>query len=130
MSRRLNIAVHPRGYAICRLSADAGVPEWATGRAFLCIARTAAELSIVCEERGVPTEIRAERDRRLLEIEGPLDFSWTGVLASIANPLAEAQISIFAVSTYDTDYVLVANVDLERAVAALERAGHSVHKLP
>lgn len=128
MSHRLTITVHPQLYAICRLEPDSALPGWAAGQAFLCITRTLSELSIVCEDQGVPANVHAEHDRRLLQIEGTLAFSLTGVLASVASPLAEAQISIFAVSTYDTDYVLVSSKDLEQAVAVLEAAGHNVQR--
>ncbi|HUL14835.1 MAG TPA: ACT domain-containing protein [Terriglobales bacterium] len=128
MIHRLTINVHPGLYAICRLEAEAAMPEWASGREFLSVTRTENELSIVCEEKEVPGEIHAERNRRLLQIEGTLAFTLTGVLASVASPLAEAEISIFAISTYDTDYILVASQDLERASAVLEEAGHKVQK--
>lgn len=129
MSHRLSITVHPQIYAICRLEAGAAAPNWATGQNFLCITRTPSELSIVCLEEAVPAGTHAEHGRRLLQIEGTLAFSLTGVLASIASPLAEAQISIFAVSTYDTDYLLIRDSDLNRAVAALENAGHTVKRI-
>jgi hypothetical protein len=129
MSHRLTITVHPQRYAICRLEPDSALPDWAAGEAFLCIIRTPSELSIVCEDFRLPTHVHAERDRRLLQVEGTLAFSLTGVLASIASPLAEAQISIFAVSTYDTDYVLVPGSDLEQTVAVLEAAGHNVQRI-
>jgi uncharacterized protein len=128
MSHRLTITVHPETYAICRLEAEAHVPDWACGAGFLSITRTRNELSIVCEDRAVPADAHAERNRRRLQIEGTLPFALTGVLASIASPLAEAEISIFAISTYDTDYILVANEDLERASAVLEGAGHKVQR--
>jgi len=63
-----------------------------------------------------------------LGVKGPLDFALTGILASLTGPLAEAGVSIFSVSTYDTDYLLVAEHDLERGIAALERAGHTVRR--
>ncbi|HUI73664.1 MAG TPA: ACT domain-containing protein [Candidatus Acidoferrum sp.] len=128
MNHRLTITVHPNAYAICRLEAEEAVPRWASGGEFLSVTRTEKELSIVCEETPVPGEVHAERNRRLLQIEGTLGFTLTGVLASVASPLAEAEISIFAISTYDTDYILVAQQDLERASAVLEEAGHKVQK--
>ena len=86
--------------------------------------RSADELSIVCEDRRVPEGVRAERDWVALKLEGPFPFSMTGVLASFLQPLTAAKISIFAISTFDTDYVLVKRVDLERAKKKLAAAGH------
>lgn len=103
MSHQLTITVHPDRYAICRLEPGATLPAWAGGAEFLCVTRTSHELSIVCSQTMVPESVHAERDRRLLQIEGTLAFTLIGVLASVATPLADAEISIFAVSTYDTD---------------------------
>jgi hypothetical protein len=129
MTHRLTITVHPELYAICRLAANEEVPVWAAGTTFLTISRTPVELSIVCTEKNVPLAAHAERKRRLMQIEGTLAFTLAGVLASVAGPLAQAEISIFAVSTYDTDYVLVSDSDLERAIAELEAAGHAVRRI-
>ena len=128
MSHQLTITVHPEKYAICRLDAGAAVPAWATGARFLSVTRTALELSVVSEETMVPEAVHAERSRRLLQIEGTLAFSLTGVLASVAEPLAKAEVSIFAVSTYDTDYLLVSEKDLHRAMEVLDAAGHVVRQ--
>ncbi len=95
---------------------------------FFSIMRTPDELSGVCEEQSVPADVPAERGRRLMRVVGPLDFSLTGVLASLAVPLAEAQVSIFVISTYNTDYLLVSESDTEKAISALEQAGHSIHR--
>jgi uncharacterized protein len=92
----------------------------------LSVTRTALELSLVCEETMVPESAHAEHNRRLLQIEGTLAFALTGVLASVAAPLAAAEISIFAVSTYDTDYLLISEKDLQRAMQVLEAAGHTI----
>jgi len=129
MNHQLTITVHPELYAICRLEPDAEAPAWAIGTSFFTLSRTKTELSLVCEEKGVPSETHAERKRRLLQVEGTLAFSLTGILAAITVPLAEAAISIFAVSTYDTDYVLVSDSDLENAVAVLEGAGHAIQRI-
>jgi hypothetical protein len=128
MSHQLTITVHPEKYAICRLDPGASVPVWAAGARFLSVTRTAFELSLVCEDSMVPEAVHAERDRRLLQIEGTLAFTLTGVLASVAEPLATAEISIFAVSTYDTDYLLVSEKDLHRATQVLDAAGHAVRQ--
>lgn len=129
MNHQLTITVRPELYAICRLGSSNRVPAWATGEQFVTISRTKSELSIVCEDRRVPEGIHAERKRRLMQVEGTLAFSLTGILAAIAAPLAEAHVSIFAVSTYDTDYVLVSDEEMEKAVEALELAGHVVRRL-
>ncbi|MFZ2054836.1 MAG: ACT domain-containing protein [Candidatus Aminicenantales bacterium] len=118
----------PDTFAICRLPPDAGVPKWASGRGLLSITRTSDELSIVCAEAGVPEEVRSERGWRCLEVAGPLDLALTGVLASLANPLAEAQINIFAISTFDTDYLLVKEEKLARSIDVLTRSGHLLER--
>jgi hypothetical protein len=92
--------------------------------------RTASELSVVCAAAGVPDDVRAERGWRALAVEGPLDLALTGVLASLLVPLAHAGVSIFAVSTYDTDYVLVRSERLADALEALRGAGHRIGDPP
>lgn len=113
-------------FAACRLNANATVPAWASSGVFSSITRTNDELSIVCEAANVPTDVQAERDWRALRVVGTLDFALTGILLMIAAPLAAAKISIFALSTYDTDYVLVREAALPAAIAALRDAGHHV----
>jgi hypothetical protein len=88
------------------------------------VTRTPSELSIVCREDAVPAGILANRGWRAIAVDGKLDFALTGILASLASPLAAAGVSIFAISTYDTDYVLVKQDTLERAIATLVGAGH------
>lgn len=105
--------------AVCRLDAKASIPEWATRGVFFSVSRTDEELSVVCEEALVPEGIQCEKNWRALKVAGPLDFALTGILASIASPLAEAGISLFAVSTFDTDYILVKSQDFERASTVL-----------
>lgn len=114
------------GLAVCRLGPEEPVPPWATARAFWSVTRTARELSIVCEEALAPASVRAERGFRAIVIEGPLDFSWIGILASLAGPLAEGGVSMLALSTYDTDYLLVREESLGRARDVLAAAGHEV----
>jgi hypothetical protein len=113
-------------YAICRLSADTPVPSWALRGAFASTTRTRDELSIVCASEDVPPDVQAQRGYRGLVVRGPLDFNLVGVLASLAAPLAAASVSIFAVSTFDTDYLFVRDTDVDRAVAALRNGGHTV----
>jgi hypothetical protein len=119
------LEVLPGMLAVCRLDPAAEIPEWARlPAAFLTLSRTADELSVSLTQSAVPDGVRCERDYRALRVRGPLPHHLIGVLASIARPLAEAGISIFAISTYDTDYVLVKADKLDAAVRALETAGH------
>jgi hypothetical protein len=115
-------------YAICRLDPTARIPEWATGGHLCSISRTPSELSIVCPEKQVPPAVACDRGWRVLEVGGPLDLATTGVVASITGPLAAAGISLFVVSTYDTDYVLVKDLALGEAVSALAARGHRVNR--
>jgi len=116
----------PDTLAICRLSPDAAIPGWAFASNFYSITRTADELSVVCHQANVPDNIQSEADWRGLKVQGPLAFSMVGVMASLTAPLAAASISIFVVSTFDTDYLLVKQAHLEPAIAALAAAGHSI----
>jgi hypothetical protein len=116
----------PGSYAICRLDATAAVPPWVTGMAFSSITRTANELSIVCPAEDVPAAVQAQRGYRALTVRGPLDFSLVGIAAALTGVLAEASISLFMLSTYDTDYLFVRDADLDRTVATLRAAGHAV----
>jgi uncharacterized protein len=106
-------------YGVCRLDKNALLPEWANSSDFFSITRTMDELSIVCPQDNIPGEVKCEKDWRILKIEGPLDFSLVGILAQISTLLAKAGVSIFAVSTYDTDYILVKNKDIVKAIQVL-----------
>jgi hypothetical protein len=111
--------------AIARLGPEEPVPDWAASAAgFVSITRTNEELSIVCSVEYVPEDVRSEGGWTSLKLVGPFPFDQVGVLASIVGPLAEDGISVFAISTFDTDYVLVKTARLDAAIAALERAGH------
>ena len=109
-----------------RLHPGAELPSWVDRGPFRSVTRTDNEVSVVCRDRDVPDGESAERGWRVLEVAGPLDFSLTGVVASLVVPLAEEDVPIFVVSTFETDYVLVRGGDLERAVDALRGAGHAV----
>jgi len=129
MSPALPLELLPDTLAICRLEADAAVPGWvAASHGFVTVSRTAEELSITALQRAVPPDVRCERDYRAFRVRGPLPLDLIGIVAAIANPLAEAGLGIFAISTFDTDYVLVKSRDLATAVAALEAAGHQVKR--
>ena len=114
-------------FAVCQLPADIHLPQWALADSFFNITRTAEELSIVCLANQVPQDVKCERGWACFKLEGPFPFALTGVLASFLQPLAEAKISIFALSTFDTDYVLVKQQAAEAAIAALRAAGHQYH---
>jgi hypothetical protein len=116
---RLSLSIMPKRLAVCRLEKNTPIPSWATDDTFFSISRTDNELSIVCPENRVPNNIEVEKNWRTIKVLGPLGFSLTGILASIANALSEAKISIFAISTFDTDYILVKNKNLERAIKVL-----------
>ena len=112
--------------AICRLPPRDPLPAWATGGPWWSMTRTTDELSVVCAEASVPPAVAASRGWRLLRFEGPLPLDQTGILASVTGPLAAAHVSLFAVGTFDTDYVLVPAAPRHAAIAALEAAGHSI----
>lgn len=113
--------------AISRLPADADVPSWAWAAAgFLTITRSPGELSIIADEAVVPPSVPSRRGYRAMRVRGTVPSGLIGVLLSLLDPLAKAGVPVFAVSTHDTDYILVRDDDLEQARNALERAGHHV----
>jgi uncharacterized protein len=114
-------------FAICRLDPTTGIPEWALRPAMLIsITRTDEELSIVCPEANVPIGLKSDAGWICLKLQGPFPFSMTGVLASFINPLSSNRIPIFAIATFDTDYVLIKQEFWEAGSAALESAGHEI----
>ena len=124
---KLTLSVLNETLAVCRLKNDEKIPLWViSDNAFFSITKTNDELSIVCLEDSVPKETVAEKGFRCFKIEGPLDFSLIGVLAPIANLLAENKISIFVVSTYDTDYILVRQENLNEAIVTLRKVGYII----
>src|SRR6195256_1024151 len=127
-TRRLELSLLAERFAITRLAADSPIPSWATEGPFFSVTRTGEELSVVTELSRVPADAQSQPGWRVLKVHGPFVLSEIGVLAALATPLAEARISLFAVSTFDTDYLLVASETLSAAVAALERAGHTIHR--
>jgi len=123
----MNLSLSQERLAVVRLEAEADIPAWATEKGgFSSITRTPQELSLVCDEKRVPEGVKLEAGWRVFRVDGPLDFALTGILASIAAPLAQAGVSIFAISTFDTDYVLVKHEKVQQAAAALRAAGHAV----
>ncbi len=128
-TRRVAVTLRPLqgDLAICRLDAADAVPAWAlAGNGLASVTRLEDELSVVCPVDQVPAGVTADRGWRGLVVAGPLDLELTGILSSLARPLAEAGVPIFAVATHDTDVILVRGAHVERAVAALSAAGHRV----
>ncbi len=123
---KLTLSILPETFAVCRLGPDAGIPAWATRGSFYSMTRTPEEVSIVCRVEDTPEDVLVEKPWRGFKVEGPLDFRLTGVLAALARTLAEAGVSIFALATYDTDYLLIKEQDMSRAVLALTEEGHLI----
>jgi uncharacterized protein len=113
-------------FAVVQLPAEAEVPSWAYGPGFFTVTRTDEELSVLCLADRVPEQQAGERGWACLQLAGPFEFSLTGILLSVLEPLAQAGVGIFAISTFNTDYVLVKDHQLATAVAALRGAGHIV----
>jgi len=124
MGRQLKFRRLLEPYAIVRRAPDEPVPEWATKGEFSSMTRTGDELSIVCPAGNLPHEFEVQQHWMCLKLQGPFPFSQTGVLLSFIEPLSSKGIPIFAISTYDTDYVLIQEEWAGAALNALERAGH------
>ncbi len=123
----LRLSVLEKRLAVCRLDPPVQeIPAWATGVPFFSVTRTSDELSIVCPEERVPPGVTCERGWRALRFDGPFEFGLVGVLASVAVPLAQSEVSILAIATYDTDYVLVQESQLDLATQVLREWGHEV----
>ncbi len=126
----LTLSVLPGEYAVCQLPTDHAIPAWASAGELFSVTRTPDELSLVCAASSVPAGVRHAAGWAALKLHGPFDFSLTGILAGVLNPLHTAGVGIFALSTFDTDYVLVQAAQLQLAVSALRGAGHTVLDSP
>jgi hypothetical protein len=124
--KKLSLSLLPPRYAVCQLHPDKHIPYWALLGDFVSLTRTPEELSIVCQQDSVPEEVQAERGWRCVQVQGAFDFSISGVNASLAVPLANADISVLAIATYATDYLLIKEENVERALLVLKQAGHSI----
>ena len=125
---RVDLALLSQELAVCRLEAHDPVPDWAWRGELVSITRARGELSLICAAGAVPDDVPAkvERGWRALVVTTPMDFSLTGVAASITGPLAEAGVSVLPVATHDTDYFLVKEDSVADAIEALLAAGHQV----
>jgi hypothetical protein len=124
MQHNLRFSRVAGSFAICRLGPGVSVPDWALRGSFFSVTSTSEEVSVVCPQEQVPPETQHEGDWGCLRLRGPFPFSETGILTSFVQPLSERAIPLFAISTFDTDYVLVKQGWVEQAVAALREAGH------
>lgn len=128
--RSLALTLHPQPLSIARLPAEAAVPDWAlaTAEPIVSITRTRDELSIVVPTSAVTSlpDMQVEDGWVAIAVGGPLDFALVGILAGLATTLAAAGVSIVAISTFDTDWLLVRAAARDRAVAALRGAGHTI----
>lgn len=127
----MKLTLLPNSYSVCRLPAFSPLPFWPFVGSVSSITHTAEEVSIVCETHTIPDEpgtsdMKIEGGWRCLKLEGPIPFEWTGILSKLVQPLAEAEISVFAFSTYDTDYVMVREAKLRDAIEAWKETGFSV----
>ena len=127
-NKDLSLSILSPKLAICQLRADRPIPPWATkDKNFFSISKTKDELSIVCPEENVPGGVKSEKGWRAARIDELLDFSLVGVLASIIDPLAKEGISVFVISTYNTDYILLKEGRLEKAISIWRKIGFEVN---
>jgi uncharacterized protein len=127
-TRHLELSVVPNHLAVSRLAPDAPIPSWAMQGSFFSVTRNKDELSIVAEESATPADTKSQPGWRALKVHGPFAFSEIGVVSALTMPFAEAKIGVFIISTFDTDYLLVAGAHLDAAIRVLEQAGHTIHR--
>ena len=125
-AKQLTLIVQHDLYGVCRLSPSDPIPDWSLQGEFFSVSRTAEEISIVCAETQIPSTVQCERGWRMFRIAGMLDFALIGIVAGISAALASAQLGIFVLSTYNTDYILVKQADFSAAVSAFQAAGYEV----
>jgi len=124
--RQLQLSLLDEVYGICVFQNNAPIPEWAVTASLCSITRTKKELTIVCPQNIIPVDIEHNRNWRCFRIDGSFEFNQIGVISSLAAPLAQAGISIFVVSSYDTDYILVKEEKVEQVIAVLSDNGHLI----
>lgn len=117
---KLTLSILPEKLGICHFEKNSKIPEWAKNISFCSITRTEDELSIILPQDKIPGGVLVEKNWRAFKVQGPLGFSLTGIVSSLSKPLADAKISIFYISTYETDYLLVEEKNLEKAKKILD----------
>lgn len=123
---KLTLHALPNHLAVCQLAGDSVQPDWHSSSSFWAVIRTPDELTVVCDEDKVPTGLRVEPGWRAFKVAGTLDFELVGILSGLLTVLAQAQVSVFTLSTFDTDYVLVKDTMLETAASCLRAEGYTV----
>ena len=126
MTKGVSLCILSERLAVCRLSPDAPLPKPPSEAGFWSATRTADELTVVLPEETVSVGWKVEMGWRCFKVLGPLDFGLTGILAALATSLSKAGVPIFAISTYDTDYILVKEENFRKAKQALIASGHTV----
>lgn len=122
----LSLSRYPETLAVVRLPAGAEIPTWAESSSVFSITATATETSLVCAGRSVPKKARHEKPLTAFAVDGTLDLTVPGILVRLLNPLAEDGLTVFVISTFDTDWILVPTKDADRAEEAWRRSGHTV----
>lgn len=122
-----SLSQFPEKLAIVRLGPGSEVPRWAESSSLFSVTATATETSVVCATRSVPAKTPSIKPLTAFMVEGPLDPAMTGVLSALLAPLADAEIPVFPMSTFDTDWILVPQAEAERAAEEWRRRGHTVH---
>jgi len=126
--RQLQLSLLKDKYGICTLPNNAPIPDWALTQSLASITRTEKELTIVCRREILPSQYQSDLNWRCFKIDGSFDLNQIGVISSISSPLADAGISIYVISTYDTDYFLIQEQDLEKTISVLSSSGHAIKK--
>ncbi|MCP4607168.1 MAG: ACT domain-containing protein [Planctomycetes bacterium] len=126
--RQLKLSLLKDKYGICTLSNTDQIPEWALKASLVSITRTKKELTIVCPQDVIPSQCKCDLNWRCFRVDGSFDLNQIGVISSISEPLAEAEISIYVISTYVTDYFLVQSEKIEQTISILSGCGHSITK--
>ena len=124
----MKLTLLPETLCVCRFDRQGAFPSLPSDGPFYSLTVTPGEISLVCSQDRVPEGGLVEAGWRALRVEGPLPFNLVGILAGILDPLAAQAVSVFALSTYDTDYVLVKDAQVDAAWAALEAAGYSLER--
>ena len=117
---------HSEKLGVAKLGPGADLPSWVSSGTLMSVTATANETSVVCSYSAIPKKAKPEGPFTPYEVQGPLDFALTGILSALLSPLAEAEVSVFALSTFDTDWILVPQPKESAAEEAWRRSGHTV----